>query len=205
MQNADDVRARLNVLHEAVWELAAIALAFRDGTSVDPALRRSAERVVVENGMLCDDGNVARPTPGLAEAAGADGAMLAAQSATAILQAAAVLSGANAWTSQDDAAILAQGAASAQAVRGFKAFAVPMMAGLADLLSGPSPVMLDVGVGVAAMAAAYCQAFPTLRVVGLDVFPRALELAHETVERAGVAHRVELRSQDVATLEDRDL
>jgi hypothetical protein len=129
---------------------------------------------------------------------------LAAQAATGILQSAAVLSGANAWTGQDDEAILAQGRASAQGAQAFKMFAVPMLEGLGDLLSGASPVMLDVGVGVAAMAVAYCEAFPGLKVVGLDVLPRALELARRTIDEAGMADRIQLRHQDVATLEDRD-
>jgi methylase of polypeptide subunit release factors len=65
--------------------------------------------------------------------------------------------------------------------------------------------MLDVGVGVAAMAVAYCEAFPRLRVVGLDVFARALELAQRTIVEAAMVDRIELRHQDVAVLEDRDL
>jgi hypothetical protein len=65
--------------------------------------------------------------------------------------------------------------------------------------------MLDVGVGVAAMAVAYCEVFPGLRVVGLDVFPRALELAERTVEQAGMNSRIELRQQDVASIEDREV
>jgi methylase of polypeptide subunit release factors len=65
-------------------------------------------------------------------------------------------------------------------------------------------MMLDVGVGIAALAVAYCEAFPGLRVVGIDVFPRALELARTTVDDAGMGERIELRHQDVAQLEDRD-
>jgi hypothetical protein len=139
------------------------------------------------------------------EAAGGNTTTLAAQAATGILQSAALLSGANAWTAQDDEAIVAQGRASAQAAAAFKAFAVPMLEGLGALLSAPRPMMLDVGVGVAAMAVAYCEAFPRLRVVGLDVFPRALELARGIIDDAGMAERVELRCQDVATLEERDV
>jgi hypothetical protein len=39
-------------------------------------------------------------------------------------------------------------------------------------------------------------------VVGLDVFPRALELARRTINDAGMTDRIEVRNQDVATLED---
>ena len=204
MGTAEDVSAHLNSLHEAVWELAAVALALRDPAMTEPELRRAAERVLVESGLMVVASPGVRPAPALAEAVGGDEARLAARAATGILQSAALLSGANTWTSQDDEAILAQGRASAQAAPLVKAFCVPMMEGLGDLLSGSSPVMLDVGVGVAAMAVAYCDAFPTLRVVGLDVFPRALELAKRTVEQAGMAERIELRRQDVATLGDQD-
>ena len=85
-----------------------------------------------------------------------------------------------------------------------KVFLVPMLEGLSELLEGPEPQMLDVGVGIAAMAVEYCRQFPNLRVVGLDVFPRALELAETTVRQAGMSDRIELREQDVATLDDQD-
>lgn len=204
MERAIEVRSHLNVLHEAVWELAAIALALRDPATTNPAQRAAAERVLVEAGLMVAASPGARPAPGLAEAAGGDESRLAAQAATGILQSAAVLSGISTWTAQDDEAILAQGWASAQGVQAFQALAVPMMEGLGDLLSAPSPIMLDVGVGVAAMAVGYCEAFPGLRVVGLDVFPRALELARKTIDQAGMADRIEVRHQDVATLEDHD-
>jgi hypothetical protein len=100
--------------------------------------------------------------------------------------------------------IVAQGQASAQGAQAFKTFAVPMMEGRGQLLSGSSPMMLDVGVGVGAMAVAYCEAFSNLKVVGIDVFPRALELAQRLIDQAGMATRIELRQQDVATLEDQD-
>jgi hypothetical protein len=205
MDSADEVRAHLNTLHEAVWELAAMALALRDPATVDRDQRAAAERVLIEAGLMELSPDGARPGPGLVDAAGGNATGLAAQAATGILQSAALLAGANAWTAQADEAIVAQGRASAQVAPAFKAFAVPMMEGLGELLSAPTPMMLDVGVGVAAMAVAYCEAFPGLRVVGLDVFPRALELARGIIDDAGMAERVELRRQDVATLEDRDV
>jgi hypothetical protein len=202
MDSADDVYAHIHRLHESVWELAAIALALRDPATTDPDQRRAAEDVLVAAGLLEVTPTGVRPAPGLSQATGDDSTNLAAQASTGILQAAGFLAGANAWTTQDDEALLAQGRASAQAARAFQAFAVPAMDGMADLLAGPTPVMLDVGVGVAAMAVAYCQAFPRLRVVGLDVFPRALDLARRTISDAAMTERIELRHQDVATLDD---
>ncbi len=204
MESGDEVRSHLNRLHAAVWELAAIALALRDPTTTDPEQRHAAQQVLIETGLLLASERGIDRSPGLIEAAGGDSSRLAAQAAAGILQSAAVLSGANAWTSQDDEAILAQGRASAQAAQAFKAFAVPMMDGLDELLSGSCPIMLDVGVGVGAMAVAYCESFPNLKVVGIDVFPRALELARRLIDQASMANRIEVREQDVAKLEDRE-
>jgi methylase of polypeptide subunit release factors len=64
--------------------------------------------------------------------------------------------------------------------------------------------MLDVGTGVAALAIAYAEMFPALTVVGLDVLPRVLALAEQTVRTSTVADRVILRQQDVRGLEDVD-
>lgn len=204
METGDEVRAHFNALHEAVWELAAIVLALRDPATTEPDKRRAAERVLLEAGLMVSSSDGVQAGLGLTEVIGEDAMWVAAQAAAPILQSAALLSGAKAWVSQDDEAILAQGRASAQGAQPFKMFAVPMMEGLGDLLSGPSPVMLDVGVGVAAIAVAWCEAFERMRVVGLDVFTRALELARRTVDEAGMADRIELRHQDVADLTDRE-
>jgi len=64
--------------------------------------------------------------------------------------------------------------------------------------------MLDVGTGVAAMAVAYAERYPMLTVVGLDVLPRVLELAAETVAASSAADRVVLREQNVAGLSEAD-
>ena len=207
METPGEAAAHLNKLHQAVWQVAAVTLALRDPDTVDVDLRYAADQVVAEAGLGSAEGDDLRLGPGLAqliELQGGDQTRLASQLATSILQAAALLSGATAWTRQGDEALLAQGRASAQGAQPFKMFMVPMMAGLGELLAGPSPVMLDVGVGVGAMAVAWCQAFPELHIVGIDVFSRALELATRVVADAGLTDRIELRNQDVVVLDDRD-
>ena len=204
MQTQLEVQAHLNALHKAVWELAAIVVALRDSATVDSEVRQAAEQVLVETDLMVSSAGEARPGPGLTEMIRGGASPVASQAAASILQSAALLSGANAWLAQSDEALLAQGRASAQGAQPFKLFAVPRMEGLGDLLSAPSPLMLDVGVGIGALAVGYCQAFPGLRVVGLDVFARALELARGTIDEAGMADRIELRRQDVAELEDRE-
>jgi hypothetical protein len=204
METGDEVRAHLNDLQDAVWELAAISVALGARTGAGAPERQAAERVLVETGlMIVAEGSV-RPSPGLRELI-ADGAIgVAAETSTDIMQSARLLSGGREWSDQDDAAILAQGQASAQLAQPFKSYAVPLMDGLGELLSGPAPVILDVGVGVGGLAVAFCEVFPGARVVGLDLMPRAIELARGTVAESGMDDRIELRFQDVAELDDCD-
>ena len=66
MDSAAEVRARLNTLHEAVWELAAVALALRDPASADPDLRDAAESVLLEAGFIGAAIFALRPSPQVA-------------------------------------------------------------------------------------------------------------------------------------------
>jgi hypothetical protein len=134
-----------------------------------------------------------------------DGPGVAAQAAAPVLQAAALLRGdGDLWATQSDAALLAQGRASAQGTAMFAQFGLPRLAGLASALAQPGARMLDVGTGVAALAVAYAEQFPELTVVGIDVLPRVLLLAAATVASSTVADRVVLRHQSIAALDDRD-
>ena len=204
MDSAENAAAYIQVRHQAVWELAATSLVLRGESAVDPTLYEAATEVAVTAGLCVVVDGTVRLAPGveaLVEQRGSERTMVAAQTAAPVLQAAAVLGGTRVWEDQDDEALLAQGRASAQAAAQFKRFAIPAMDGLDELLAAPGCTMLDVGVGVAAMAIAYCQVFPTLRVVGIDLLPRALELAQEAVIAAGLEDRVELRHVDVAALD----
>jgi SAM-dependent methyltransferase len=69
-------------------------------------------------------------------------------------------------------------------------------------LAAPDAAILDVGTGTAALAVAYAEAFPEVRVVGLDVLPRVIALAEATVAASSVADRVEIRRQSVAELDE---
>ncbi len=205
MDTGLEVRGLLDRLQQAAWELAALAIAVRGDGVADDDLLDSARLVLKELGLMSPTPNGTRPVPGLAELITEGGSNFASETAAPLLQCAALLSGSTGWMDQSDDALLAQGRASAQGAAPFKQFVLPSLDGLAGLFAEASPMMLDVGVGVAAMAAEYCKTFPTLRVVGIDVLPRVLELARGVVEEAGVADRIELRNQDVAALEDRDL
>jgi hypothetical protein len=105
------------------------------------------------------------------------------------------------WSAQDDATLLAQGRSSALAGTMLARYGIPSLAGLDDRFAVGGD-FLDVGVGVAELAAAFCEAMPNARVVGLDVLPRAVALAHQTVAERGLEDRVEIRLLPVEDLAD---
>jgi hypothetical protein len=76
-----------------------------------------------------------------------------------------------------------------------------MLAGVREAFANGAR-MLDVGTGVAAMAVAYAELFPQLTVVGIDVLPRVLVLAAQTVAASSVSDRIVLRQQDVSDLDE---
>lgn len=191
--SGEEIQALLGHLHNSVWELTAIVLALRDDN--EDAKRVAEQLGLMENG---------RPTEALANFIEVGGRDLPADLSAPVLQCASLISGARDWTAQDDAALIAQGQASAQGVPPMKMFVFAMLEGLNDLLAGPAPEMLDVGVGSASMAVAYCQNIENLRIVGLDVFPHVLEIAERVVREAGLSDRIELRHQSVADLDDVD-
>jgi Methyltransferase domain len=188
----DLVQEILDAGDRAVWTAAALAVALREDGSEDQ--RRAALAVLSALGLT-----LAGDSPEL------DRAGVAAQAAAPILQGAALLTHDRPlWADQSDGAILAQGRSSAQGTTAFLRMGLPMLSGLADLMAAPDAHMLDVGTGVAALAVAYAELFPALTVVGLDVLPRVLALAEETVAASGVADRVVLRQQDVSALQEVD-
>ena len=75
---------------------------------------------------------------------------------------------ADGWAAHDDATLLAQGRASALGGRMLAMYAVPSLDGLSERFAAGGD-FLDVGVGVAEMAAAFCEAMPRSRAVGIDV------------------------------------
>lgn len=74
--------------------------------------------------------------------------------------------------------------------------------GLGARLAAADAALLDVGTGTAWLAIALADAFPALRVVGIDIFETALELARANVAAAGRGARIELRRQDVTALDE---
>jgi 2-polyprenyl-3-methyl-5-hydroxy-6-metoxy-1,4-benzoquinol methylase len=84
----------------------------------------------------------------------------------------------------------------------FRRAVVPLLDGLAERLAAPGAAFLDIGVGVAALSIAMARQWPLLRVVGIDPWEPALEIARGNVEEAGLTDRIELRCQTAEVLPD---
>jgi len=82
---------------------------------------------------------------------------------------------------------------------------LPALEGLAARLDGPAPTFLDVGTGVARLSIAMARKWPSLRVVGIDVWGPSLALARKNVDDAGLQDRIELREQSGEALTDERL
>ncbi|MEP6628927.1 MAG: class I SAM-dependent methyltransferase [Lapillicoccus sp.] len=187
----DDVAAFLHACDQAIWSAAALVSAIHGVPSQEQ--RAAALAVLTAKGL----GSVA--TLGVEESGG-----LAAQAAAPIHQVAALLRGeGQMWATQSDEALLAQGRASAQGAAVFARLGLQSLAGLPEAFAAGAR-MLDVGTGVAAMAVAYAELFPQLTVVGIDVMPRVLRLAEQTVAASSVKDRVIVREQDVSSLDEPD-
>jgi SAM-dependent methyltransferase len=188
----DAVRRAVQRLDEAVWELAALVLVL---DTPGDAVGAAAQEVLAARQLAGSAADVDGPLR----------AMIAAQARSPLLQAAALVSGGVVdWSHQPDEALLAQGRASGQAAAPFATYLLPQLGSLGERLRQPGARMLDVGTGVGALALAYAEQFPALQVVGIDVLPRVLALAEQTLASSPAGERVELRRQSVAELADRE-
>jgi hypothetical protein len=75
--------------------------------------------------------------------------------------------------------------------------------GLGAILRG-SGAFLDVGTGAGWLALEAARIWPRLRIVGIDVWEPALALARDNVAASDHGERIELRSQAVECLDDRE-
>lgn len=196
MVQAIDVQATTRI-SSAIgrWDQGASCLAAL-AVAVDPdateSLRGAAREVVAAAGL----GEVLAD----AEALVFSPAQLRALAASPLLQGAALVNGSHGWDLLDDAVLSAQGEASGSAAELFARFVLPQFPDLAERLALPGARFLDVGTGIGALAIGFAQAFPQVQVTGIDVLPRALELARAGLQGSPVASRVDLRHQDVADL-----
>ena len=190
MTDVEELRNRMIEWDRGTWTLAALAIVLN--RSHGGAQREAAAAVLDALGINLEDTGLS------GELAGQTASMASAP----LVQTARLLSGGSEWDEQSDAALLAQGRSSAQAAPLFAQRVFSQLEGLNDRFAEPGARMLDVGVGTAAMAAAFAETFPNLTVVGIDVMPRVLNLAANVVAASPAKDRLQLRQQDVATLGD---
>ena len=105
------------------------------------------------------------------------------------------------WNVEDPEVLNGLGRGSAALGPLIRDVVAPQLPGLVDRMAA-SPTILDVGVGVAALAIALLRCFPSSRVVGIDVWAPSLEIARANVLGASLADRVELRQQSVVDVDD---
>lgn len=172
------------------WCLAALSLTARDQGG---SLAAAAAAVLESAGLPVDSLAASAFTP----------AQLEGMGSAALLKTVGLLTGRDvSWADQSDETLRAQGQSSGVAGSLFAQFIVPNYPELGDRLGRPGARMLDVGTGVGALGIGFAIAFPSLHVTGIDVLPRVLALAQQTVAEADLQARVELRHQDVADLEE---
>jgi predicted O-methyltransferase YrrM len=82
---------------------------------------------------------------------------------------------------------------------------IPACEGLKARFEKPGAAFLDVGVGVAGTAIAMAEKWPSLRIVGIDVWQPSLALARENVAKAGLRDRIELREQPCENLTEENV
>jgi SAM-dependent methyltransferase len=207
-ETAEQVRVAVRELTDAVWVLSAMAPVLSSGLEGPFSMDDPAARVLADYGLLEATGSGLMPRPGFAEAFGGRARALADGIRSSLGQAATAAfldqQRGKDWSAFADEILVAQGRASVMGGRGTAVFVVPVLDGLAERFADGDGVLLDVGVGVAEMACAFCQAVPGARVVGIDPLPRAIELATATVAGHGLAERVRLRCQGVEELEDEE-
>ncbi|MGH3549689.1 MAG: SAM-dependent methyltransferase [Pseudonocardiaceae bacterium] len=106
------------------------------------------------------------------------------------------------WGYADPALLEAWGVRSTEPVTIWAERLFPVLEGLTEAMKAPTARFLDVGTGVGRLAIAMCRQFPTLRVVGIDVFDTALQLAWRNVAEAALEGRIDLRLEPVQDLTD---
>jgi len=202
-ETAEQVRVAVRELTDAVWVLSAMAPVLSSGLEGPFSMDDPAARVLADYGLLEATESGLLPRPGFAEAFGGRARALADGIRSSLGQAATAAfrdQHGGDWGAFADEILVAQGRASAMGGQGTAVFVVPVLDGLAERFAGGDGVLLDVGVGVAEMACAFCQAVPGARVVGIDPLPRVIELAAATVASHGLAELKDEEAFDLAWL-----
>ena len=191
-----DTSQKHNISLEALAVLGAKLRAESENLTLDPALAPLIEGVVAAMGFSGEQ---------LASLADHQRRAVAGIIRSFFWQAAELLENPDrspGWSYEDAAILQSQGRASMALVPIIQKIA-PALGDLSERLARADAAFLDVGTGVGWLAVAMAQAYPSLRVVGIDVWKPALDLAAVNIE--GIRERVTLREENVAQLRDEQL
>jgi SAM-dependent methyltransferase len=104
------------------------------------------------------------------------------------------------WSYEDPVVISGQGMTSRAFVRTFEG-AATRMPDFRRMLAQPG-TFLDIGAGAAWLAIEVARVWPSWKVVAIDRWEPALNLARQNIAASGMQDRIELRCQDVQELAD---
>lgn len=194
------VRDLVTRLSAATSALAAVGAALDErvsGARLNPAVRAEVDRVwAALAGPQVLDGTTPEEL-----------APILAGIRTTVLQAAKLIfspTSGPGWTHTERDILQSIGDVSAAFARSLRQTVVPQLAGLSARLESNGAAFLDVGVGVGALAVTMARLWPTLHVVGIDVWAPSLTIARENVKMAELTSRISLREQAVEELSDAD-
>ncbi|MGH9277307.1 MAG: SAM-dependent methyltransferase [Acidimicrobiales bacterium] len=206
-KSATEAANAITELNDTAWVLAALIDVF--SREARPSCNRDdlAAQVLASAGLFVEDADGISPAPGLADLIRETGVAPVDGARSVLGQVAVVARGESlneGWAEQADETLLAQGAASGRFVSAFLPRLFAQVPELHDRLKTPGARFLDVGVGVGAMACAIANAIPSLSIVGIDPFRRALRLAAQRVAELGLEDRVTLRRCGVEEVDDEE-
>jgi SAM-dependent methyltransferase len=190
--NALETAIRLTSAAEALAALAAHMRARVEGIPLDPAVCTLLAEIAAELGVADDPGPEGRAVIGMARAF--------LRQAVELVEDPGRSPG---WDRVDAVLLQEIGRSSASIAAAVRA-AEDILDGLGARLRRSGARILDVGTGTGWLAIALARAYPDATVTGIDLFAPALELARINVAAAGLTERVELRLQDVTTLDEHE-
>jgi 2-polyprenyl-3-methyl-5-hydroxy-6-metoxy-1,4-benzoquinol methylase len=106
------------------------------------------------------------------------------------------------WAHEEAHVLQSAGDVSAAFPHVLKRMIVPNLVGLEARMDAAGAAFLDVGTGVGSLAIQMARVWPSLRVVGVDVWRPSIELARANIAREGLTGRIEVREQSGVDLPD---
>lgn len=106
------------------------------------------------------------------------------------------------WIHEDTEVLQTIGKQSRRIVHQINTFA-SQKAAFHQTLTSPGS-FLDIGTGVGWLAIEAAQLWPTLKIVGIDIWEPSLQLARSNIAARGMENRIALRTQSIVDLDDKE-